>query len=167
MVQLIRHLNRMMSHLKNDFTDQFLTCALSHWFINLLWENRKGFIFFCIEKLWTRVEGWCTFGWPDLVLSLTEWLPLWACYSDTSAGDSHEIGVAGEMWLDWSPWGRVIIRYDHSKTTWVCATAFVSLTAKKKCRGEKGWLKECLPSLCLWRKKYGDTRVVSKDVPWQ
>lgn len=63
--------------------------------------------------------------------------------------------------------GRVIIRYDHWETTWACVTAFVIMTAEKKSRGKERWLKECLPSLCLWRKKYGDTRVFSKYVPWQ
>lgn len=104
-------------------------------------------------------------------MSLTESLPLRACYSDTAISQvlwiHSEIVLLGEIKLDWSPGERVIIRYDHWETTWVCVTAFVILTAAKTSRGEKWWLKECLPSLCLWRKKYGDTRVVSKDVPWQ
>lgn len=126
---------------------------------------------FFIEKLWIRVEGWYTFTWPDLALSLTESLPPRACYWDTAISQvlwTHsETVLAGETGLDWSPGGRVIIRYDHWETTWLCVTAFVILTAEKKYRGEKRWLKECLPSLCLWRKKYSDTRVVFKDVLWQ
>lgn len=45
LVGLISHLDRMMSHLKNDCTEQFLTLTLSHWFINLLWEKRKRFFY--------------------------------------------------------------------------------------------------------------------------
>lgn len=167
LVRVICHLVGMMFHLKNDCTEQFLTLTLSHWFINVLWEKRVFFI----EKWWIRVEGWCTFGRPDLAISLTESLPLRACYRETAISQvlkiHSEIVLVGEMGLDWSPGGRVIIRYDHWETTWDCVTAFVILTAEKKSRGKKGWLKECLPSLCLWRKKYGDTRVVSKDVSWQ
>lgn len=165
---LICHLSRLMSHLKNDCAEQFLTFTLSRWFINLLWERRStSFIsfFFFIEEWWIKVEGWCTFGWPDLALSLTESLPPGACYWDTAISQvlwiRSETALVGEMRLDRSPGGRVIIRYDHWETTWVCVTAFVILTAEKKYRGEKRWLKECLPSLCLCRKKSGDTRVVS------
>lgn len=108
-----------------------------------------------------------------VLLVALPWLYLWLnhCHSqlvtERELGIHSEIVLVGKMGLDWSPGGRVIIRYDHWETTWACVTAFVILTPEKKRRGEKGWLKDCLPSLCLWTKKYGDTRVVSKDVPWQ
>lgn len=73
--------------------------------------------FFLIEKRWIRVEGWCTFAWPDLAISLSESLPLRACYWDTAIsqvlGTHSEIVLLGEIELDWSPKGRVIIRYDQ------------------------------------------------------
>lgn len=88
LARLTCHPDRMMSHLKNDHTEQLLTLALSHWFINLLWEKREDFF---IVEWWIRVEGWCTFACPDSAISLTESLPLRACYWDihfTSTGDS-------------------------------------------------------------------------------
>lgn len=59
--------------------------------------------------------------WPDLAVSLTESLPLSACYGDTAISQVQrihsEIALVGETGLCWSPGGRVIIRYDHWETT--------------------------------------------------
>lgn len=68
----------------------------------------------------------------------------------TSAGELQWNSASGrDVAGRESPTGGVITRYDHSETTWIRVTAFVNLTAKKKRRGERGWLKAYLPSLCL------------------
>lgn len=65
---------------------------------------------FFIEKRRISVEGWYTFTWPDLALSLTESLPPRACYRDTAISQvpwtRSETVLAGETRLDWSPGGE-------------------------------------------------------------
>lgn len=111
------------------------------------------FTHFCIYgSRWPQVDGGCAFCRPDWATSPAEWLPFRTCYTGTVisqvAAIHSEIALAAEDVAGphsrhppsshpyHTPRGRVIIRYDHSETTWVCVTAFVSLTAEEKCRGE-------------------------------
>lgn len=137
-----------------------------------LGEKKEGFLVFLsqetVDKGW-RLMYFCS-AWlgyiSDWITATQSLLPRHSHF--TSAGDSQWNSACGRDGA--GPESRGEGNYplwSLGDDMSLCDSFCYFDRRGKRVEAKKGWLKECLPSLCLWRKKYGDTRVVSKDVPWQ